>query len=842
MDIASWLRELGLERYERAFQQSEIEPEILAELTDADLKELGIPLGPRRKLAKAIAALSVETAPSGHPTPAVAPATPAPQAERRQLTVLFVDLVGSTALAARLDPEDMGAVMRAYHGACAETVERWGGHVAKYMGDGVLAYFGWPQAHEDDAERAVRAGLELVAAVSTLDATGLAVGGGRAKGQPLAARIGIATGLVMVGELIGEGSAKEQTVIGETPNLAARLQALAAPGSVVIGQATRKLVGALFELVDLGPRRLKGFTTPIAVWQVAGEGRAEGRFEALHGERLTPLVGREHELGILLERWAWARDGDGQVVLLAGEPGIGKSRLTQALYQRLAGESFVRLRYYCSPYYVNSAFYPIIDQLERAAGFRPEDTAETKLDKVETLFAKPSEDSADLVPLIANLLSIPTSSAFPPAKWSPTAQKMKTMELLISQLKSLAQQQAILVVFEDAHWIDPTTSEWIGLVIEHIQHLPVLLLMTFRPEYAPPWTSYPHVTSLTLSRLGQRQGAQMVERLTGNKPLPAEVFEQILLKTDGVPLFVEELTKTVLDSGLLSDAGDHFELSGPLPPLAIPATLHDSLMARLDRLASVKEVAQIGAVIGREFSHELLKAVAPLATRQLHDSLTELVASELVFRRGLLPDAVYYFKHALVRDAAYQSLLKISRQQYHQRIAQVLEDRFPRTAETEPEILAQHYSEAGLADEAIDYWHRAGQLAIQRSANVEAVIHCERALELISQIPETAARHERELQIQMTLGPASVAARGFADPAVGRAYARAWELCQRLEDKVRLPVVLRGRQVFHRIRGSWAKREVSRSSSWPWLNGSKTALCWWEAVTRWVRTCSRWAT
>jgi class 3 adenylate cyclase len=679
LEVSRWLAEQGLGHYAHAFAENGIASDVLRELTDADLKELGFNLGDRKRLLKAIAALDpkakqdqVETA-----QPTATAAVPR-EAERRQLTVLFCDLVGSTALSGHLDAETMREVITRYQNTVAGEITRFEGHVAKFMGDGVLAYFGWPRAHEDDAERAVRSGLALVQAVGGLEAAG----------RPLAARIGIATGLVVVGDLVGDGAAQEEAVVGETPNLAARLQALAQPGAVVISQATRRLVGGLFELTDLGAQRLKGFAEPLAAWQVEGEGRAEGRFEALHGEWLTRLVGREHELGILLERWSWAKDGDGQVALLSGEPGIGKSRLTRSLIERLADESHTRLRYYCSPYHTNSALYPVTEQLERAAGLRVEDAAETRLDKLEAVLAEATENPAEVTPLIAALLSIPAGPRYPPVNLAPEAQKLRTFETLLGQVIGLAGRWPLLMVLEDAHWVDPTTSELFGLIIDRIQRLPVLLLITFRPEFTPPWTGYAHVTSLTLSRLGQRQGAEMVERLTGGKPLPARVLIQ--LKTDGVPLFVEELTKTVLESGLLADAGDHYELSSPLPPLAIPATLHDSLMARLDRLVPVKEVPQIGAVIGREFSHELLAAVAHRPESELNAALDKLVAAELVFRRGTAPEATYSFKHALVQDAAYQSLLKSKRQQLHARIAQALEERPTDTGEVEPEVLARH--------------------------------------------------------------------------------------------------------------------------------------------------------
>jgi class 3 adenylate cyclase len=739
MDIAAWLRELGLEQYEQAFRDNAIDVEVLPDVTDADLAGLGVLLGHRRKLLRAAATLRAPAMVEREASPGEAPSSPlskmarTPEAERRQLTVLFCDLVGSTELAAQLDPEDMGAVLRAYQDTVAGEITRFEGHIAKYMGDGVLAYFGWPIAHEDDAERAVRAGLAVTAALTRLAPPA---------GEPLAARVGIATGMVMVGQMIGEGAAQEQTVVGGTPNLAARLQGLAAPGSAVISQATRRLVGGLFELADLGPQCLKGFAEPIRAWRLVGISAAESRFEAMHSAGLTPLIGREHELGLLLDRWERAKNSEGQVVLLSGEPGIGKSRITQALHERLAAEPHLRLRYHCSPYHVGSALFPVIDQLERAAGLQPEDTAEIRLDKLETVLSEVTENINEVAPVLAALLWIPTGPRYPPLNLMPEAQKARTFEVLLGQLVGLAARQPVLMVLEDAHWIDPTSAELFGLVMDRIQRLPVLLLMTFRPEFAPPWTGYTHATSLTLSRLGQRQGAQMVERLTSGKPLPPEVLEQILAKTDGVPLFVEELTKTVLESGLLADAGDHFELAGPVPALAIPATLHDSLVARLDRLAPVKEVAQIGAVIGREFPYDLLSAVAPMSANQLGDALEQLVSSELVFRRGTPPGATYTFKHALVQDAAYQSLLNSKRQQLHASIAQVLQQQFPDVGETQPEVLAQHFTEAGLGERAIAYWRRAGELAVGRSANVEAIAHLNKGLELLGTMPDAPERAE----------------------------------------------------------------------------------------------------
>jgi class 3 adenylate cyclase/predicted ATPase len=776
MDVSSWLRDLGLEDYAQAFQANDIDAAVLGRLNAEDLTALGVTsVGHRRRLLDAIGLLQSGAAPS-----ATAPTRPIlrpMEAERRQLTVLFCDLVGSTGLAARLDPEDLSAIMSAYHRATAAVVERFGGHVARYLGDGVLAYFGWPRAHEHDAERAVRAGLELIATVAQLEPPAQV---------RLQARVGIATGQVVVGDLVGEGATRDQAVVGETPNLAARLQALAKPNTVVIGQTTRRLIGGLFELDDLGPRRLKGFAEPLTAWRVAGEGRAEGRFEARQTAGLTPLVGREEEIALLLRRWEQARDGEGQVVLLSGEPGIGKSRIVREVRERLAVEPHLRISHQCSSYHQTSPLRSVVEHLERAAGFERDDSAEARLDKLESLLARGTDRLDQAVPLMAALLGIPTGARYPALELTPQRQKQLTLEVLLDQLAGLAAEQPVLLLYEEVHWIDPTTQELLSLAIERIPRLPVLLLITFRPEFSPPWSGEPHVSALLLARLGRQDGALMVDRVVGEKSLPAEVIAQIVAKTDGVPLFVEELTKTVLESGLLTDAGDHYELTGSLPPLAIPATLHDSLMARLDRLAAVKEIAQIGAAIGREFSHALLAAVADRPEAELKAALDQLVASELVFRRGTPPEAAYSFKHALVQDVAYQSLLKSRREPLHARIARALEERFPETAATEPERLAQHYTAAGLRDQAVGYWHRAGQRASERSANLEAIAHLTKGLELARTLPDPTQSARHELKLQVALGEPLVAVKGFGSPEAGGTYARALKLCRDVGDTLRL--------------------------------------------------------
>lgn len=790
MDIAAWLSGLGLAKYATIFAKNEITPEVLPHLSDADLEALGLPMGPRKLVLAAIAGLG--NADMRDPKP-VAGSTLRVEAERRQLTVMFVDLVGSTALSSHLDPEEMAEVIGKYQNAVAGEITRVDGHVAKFMGDGVLAYFGWPRAHEDEAERAVRAGLAITAAVAKLVTPA---------NEALGARIGIATGLVVVGDLVGEGAAQEAAVVGETPNLAARLQSLAEVGCVVIAASTRLLLGELFELVDLGTHDLKGFATPVQAWLVISESQAEGRFEALHGMRLMSLVGRDQEVAVLLECWRRAKAGKGQVALISGEPGIGKSRIALALRERLRSEECVSLRYHGSPYHTNSALFPVMEQLRRAAGFEHEDTPEVKLTKLEALLALAVPEPKSAIPLIAEHLAIPTSGQYPAPEDGPEQKKAKTFQALIAQLEGLAARQPVLMTAEDAHWFDPSSLELFDRVVDRIERLPVLLVVTFRPEFAPRWTSRPHVTLLTLNRLGQNESTVLIDHLSRGRPLPVEVQAQILAKTEGVPLFVEELTKAVLESGLLRETGKRYELSGSLPPLAIPSTLQDSLLARLDRLMPVKEIAQIGAVIGREFSYELLAATAQMDEPKLRSALDELVRAELAFCRDTPTDAIYTFKHALVRDAAYESLLKSRRQQLHCRIATVLRERFPDRAEAEPEVLAHHATEGGLLDDAVSYWHKAGLRANYRSANAEAIAHLSRGLDLLATLPETPARDNREIDLQLALGIPQLAAKGHRSAEVMAAYTRARELCNRHGGETsRLFPALRGLWTGYRARG-----------------------------------------
>jgi class 3 adenylate cyclase/predicted ATPase len=771
--IADWLEKLGLGQYAQRFAENEIDISVLRHLSDQDLKDIGVPLGHRRKMLAAIGEHAVVAQAPPEPS---ARAEPKPQdsAERRQVTVMFSDLVGSTALSARMDPEDLREVISAYQKCVAETVRRFGGFVAKYMGDGVLVYFGYPQAHEDDAERAVRAGLELIGAVSSLK-----------HDAPLQTRVGIATGLVVVGDLIGSGAAQEQAIVGETPNLAARLQALAEPNMVVIADDTRRLLGNLFELEDLGAKDLKGIALPVRAWAALRASSAEGHFEALHTTGLTALVGREEELELLLRRWSRAKTGEGQVVLLSGEGGIGKSRLTAALLEHLDTEPHTRLRYFCSPQHTDSALYPIIGQMERAAGLGYDDTPKGRLDKLDAVLAQTSTSPED-VALFAEMLSLPNDGRYPALALTPERRRQRTLEALTSQLAGLASQQPVLMIFEDVQWIDPTSLEVLGRTVDRIKTLPVLLIVTFRPEFNPPWVGQSRVTSVTLNRLGEREAAAIIARLVGNKELPADVMAEIVQRTDGIPLFVEEMTKAVLEAES-EGAARRTVAAVPSPALAVSASLHASLMARLDRLGPAKEVAQIGAAIGWEFSHALLAAVARKPEAELSAALDRLIAAGLLSRQGVPPHATYLFKHALVQDAAYGTLLREPRRALHARIAETLESQFAEIAERQPELLARHCTEAGLIGKAAGLWAKAGQRSLARSALVEAVEQLTRALGQIATLPATPALRREQIKLQVALITPLIHIKGYAAPETKAAAERARLLIEQAEALGELP-------------------------------------------------------
>ena len=750
MDIGDWLRSLGLSQYETLFRQNDIDAEVLSELTDGDLEKFGLSFGHRKRLLKAIASLgSTETA--ANPATPVPPQTSPEVAERRQLTVMFCDLVGSTAMSARLDPEDMREIIGTYHRCCAGPIESNGGFIAKYMGDGVLAYFGYPQAHEHDAERAVQAGLAIVEEAPKLVTVA---------GSPLHVRVGIATGLVVVGDLIGSGEAQERGVVGETPNLAARLQSMAEPGMVVIAEGTRKLLGNLFELQDLGAKELKGIAGPARAWAALRPSSAESRFEALHASGLTALVGREEEFELLLGRWSRAKSGGGQVVLLSGEAGIGKSRLTAALLERLAAEPHTRLRYFCSPQHTDSALYPIIGQMERAAGLARNDAPQGKLDKLDAVLARTLTSIEDAA-LFAEMLSLPNDDRHPALDLTPQQRRQRTFDALTAQMEALARQNPVLMIFEDAHWTDPTSLELLGRVVQRIASSRVLLIVTFRPEFEAPWIGRPHVTVLTINRLTQSEIGTMVDRVAGDNLLPASLRQDIVERSDGIPLFVEEMTKAVLEAEG-EGAAERVIAVVPSPALSVPPSLHASLMARLDRLGSAKEAAQIGAVIGREFSHALLAAVARKPDAQLDSALDRLIQAGLLSRRGAAPNATYLFKHALVQDAAHGTLLREQRRGLHARIFEALESQFAEIAENQPELLARHSTEAGLIERAAALWSRAGERSLARSALAEAVTQLNRAIDQIATLPATPALRAEQIRLQVALITPLLHVKGYA--------------------------------------------------------------------------------
>jgi class 3 adenylate cyclase/predicted ATPase len=784
VDIAAWLHGLGLQQYEQAFRDNAIDPAILPELTAEDLKDLGVGLvGHRRKLLAAIAALRSE---DGSRRPA--PDKGVPVVERRQITVMFCDVVDSTALSTRLDPEDLREVLGAYQECAAETIGRYEGFVARYMGDGVLAYFGYPRAHEDDAERAVRAGLAQIEAVRHLQTR-----------ERLEIRIGIGTGLVVVGGLPGIGETQEWDIAGETPNLAARLQALAEPNTVVIDPRTRRLVGNLFEYRGIGAVPLKGFTEPVHSYEVLRPAVMESRFEALRPPVLTPLVGRGEEIELLGRRWAQAKAGSGRVVLISAEPGIGKARLVEAFRDSVEGERYTRLRYSCSPHHQDSALFPFIGQLERAAGFAHDDTPSARLDKLEALLAPNAPAERD-VPLLAELMSLPFDNRYPALDFTPQGRKEKTFEALLRQFSGLAKRQPVLMIFEDLHWADPTSRELLDLTVEHVARMPVLLVATFRPEFQPPWTGQPHVATLSLDRLGREESGELVRGIIGTAAtLSSEIVDEIVERTDGVPLFLEEVTKAVVETAISgADGGKAAVSSVPATSPTVPATLHASLMARLDRLGSTaKEVLQFGAAIGRDFSYELLAAVGQWTDWELHSALGRLVAAGLVFQREMPPRASFLFKHALVQDIAYSMLLLGLRRSLHGQIARALEERLPDAMQGGPETLAHHFTEAGLFEKAVGYWCRAGRQSVAKSGFVEAITQLRTGLRLIAELPDTRERKHQELELQIALAGALTVVKGYAHPEVAEAFRRARSL---ISETGRAGAITH----FSILRGLWA--------------------------------------
>lgn len=804
--VSAWLDSLGLDHYRETFQQNAITWDVLPELNDSDLASLGVVLGHRKRLLRAIAHLPQKADSDGLQTVPLATdpeATPFPsgreQAERRQLTVMFCDLVGSTALARRVDPEDLQASIRRFHDTCGEAISRFNGYIAKYMGDGLLVYFGYPQAHEHDAEHAVHAGLAVLELVKALPREQYPD-----QEFEIAARIGIATGPVIVGELIGQDTAKERSVFGETPNLASRLQGLAAPNQVIVDSVTKRLVGGEFECADGGTVSLKGFETPVRVWQVLSVKPSASRFESYRSGRLADFIGREHETALLLGRWREAVDGEGQVVLLCGEAGIGKSRLVRYLRDRLTGDRYETIQSQCSPHHTNTALYPVVTYLRQAAGLAAEDSVPTQRHKLDTLVINSGLDDRVTVALLADLLSIRGDERYQLPNVSPDKRKDMTLETLVQYLQRLADRSPVLLIVEDAHWLDPTTLDLMTRIIDRIRQMRVLLLITFRPDFRPVWAEYSHVTLLTLNRLPRRQSAELIATMTGGKVLPQEVQQAILAKTDGVPLYIEELTENLLETGLLSEGTDSFTLKAPLKDMVIPDSLQALLMERVDRLGPVKEIVQIGAAIGREFTYELLRAIVEITDGQLYSALDRFVASGLILQEGERPLSRYRFKHMLVQEAAYNTLSKKSRRLLHARIAKTLEEKFAERVRLEPELLAYHFEQAGLTSPAITYWRLAARRDADRSANIEALNHFNRALTLLKELPVDTERDALELELLIARGAPMVTVKGYASQEIERNYLRAKELSQANSDSGHHFLAVWGLWVFHLVRGPLA--------------------------------------
>ncbi len=781
-DISKWLEELKLGQYASAFAENDVDEDLLFELSDDDLVKLGvISLGHRKRLFKGIQALR----PASDEPPALS-RQPAAEAERRQLTVMFCDLVGSTELSVRLDPEDLREVLRQYQNAVTTAVVRYGGHVGQYLGDGVLVYFGWPRAHEDQAERAIWAGLDAISAVKdiAIDDT-----------LRLNARVGVASGPVVIGEFVDYTGQDVKAVTGRTPNLAARLQGLAGPGHMVIDASTRRLIGSAFKLEDRGQHEIKGFSGPVSVWHVVGKGQAESRFEAAHSGSLSQFVGREHELGFVQERWALAKRAKGQIVLLSGEAGIGKSRTLQAICDAIAGERYSRLSCQCSPHHTNSAFHPIIGCLERLAGFTTEDDDETRFAKLEELlsFSPVLQDSE--LPLFATLLSLPAESRYGVINLSPQQIRDRTIEALIDRLVDMSQRRPILFLLEDAHWIDPTTESLIEKAMERIGDARLLMLVTHRPDYTPNWTDLPHLAKVDLHKLSRDQGAKLVEA-SGGDSLSKAVVAEILNRADGVPIFIEELTKSLLESN-----GNQAE---------IPVSLQASLVARLDRLGDAAKTAQLAALLGRSFHYRFIRAVSDLKDNELHQALSAMTESELLSQTGAPPRAMYVFRHALIQDAAYETLLRSRRARYHGQVADVLLQEFADQAAAEPEVVARHLSLASQPERAVDYWLLAGQRAGERSAHIEAIAHLNKGLGELARLPDSRSRDDHESALRIALGASLLTVKGWSSPEVEVNYRRALEICETGSDLRKYQLALGGLANVFMLRGEIKKaRELA---------------------------------
>ncbi len=802
--VSSWLESLGLDRYREVFLQNAITWNVLSDLKDEDLTSLGVLLGHRKVLLRAIAQLP-HRGDSGHTasrpsaiTNQIAPfSSNRDRAERRRLTVMFCDLVGSTVLARRLDPEDLQEVIRRFFDTCSEAICGFNGYVAKYMGDGLLAYFGYPRAHEYDAERAIHAGLAMLDRVKTFPQQLSS-----SQEPEIAVRIGIATGQVIVGEVIGQETAKERSVFGETPHLAARLQALAAPNQLVIDSVTKRLVGSEFECMDHGTFSLKGFDTPIQVWAVLGSRPSTSRFESYRSGPLAPFIGREYETALLLDRWHEALDGKGQIVLLCGEAGIGKSRLVQHLRDRLVWDHYETIQYQCSPHHTNTALYPVATYLRRAAGLASEDSTPTQLHKLATLMANNRLNDPVMITLVADMLSFHRDVQDLPLSVSSDKRKSMTLDTLVQYLERLADRSPVLLIVEDAHWLDPTTLDLMTRIIDHIKQTRVLVLITFRSDFKPTWVGQSHVTFLTLSRLPRRHSAELIAIMTGGKMIPQEVQQTILAKTDGVPLYIEALTENLLEAGLLVEGTDSYALGVPQREIRIPDSLQALLMERVDKLGSIKEIVQIGAAIGREFSYELLRETVDVTERELDTALDLLKASGLIFQEGDPPAAKYIFKHALIQDAAYNTLPKKSRRSLHARIARALESKFAEWVGTEPELLAYHYEQAGEINSAVHYWQRAAHRDAARSEDAEALSHFNRTLHLLNMQPQSPERNALELELLIARGVSLLRLRGYASDEIRDNYHRAKTLSEEDSSSERHFLSIWGLWVFHLVRGT----------------------------------------